>query len=636
MARYIQITLWILLALLCLAHGAGAATLRFRQGVDGYIGTQDTDLNANEPDRIQGSDNSCLADLDSPVAQALIRFDNIFGEGPGQVPPQSIIVSATLVLRTSNIGDLCRGFRVLVPWDESTSTWNSHADGISADGLEMNPDVLFELDSTLPGEVFNLDVTSTIAGWLAGTFPNFGWGITNIGPDGWQFHSSEAFAITNRPMLEIVFDPPPQSPRIIAQPVSVTNHAEGEPVTFSVAITGFDPLYQWFKDGFPLEDATNASHTIQTVLLVDEGIYTVSVSNAYGGELSQPANLSVIHDNTRPFVACAFGANDPLRVFVRFSEPVTNAADLAHYMVMSAGGSDLLAVASAVYSDSGIQRSEIVLQLDPASPLQANLAYTLRTSNIFDRIGNPVDPSHSVRISIDFAPVFTIGESQIWKYDDSGADLGPTWKDLSFDDSAWKSGPALLGFEPSVLAEPLRTPLNRTNAAGAVIRTHYLRTRFMHDSGLNGLLRFSTMLDDAAAIYLNGAEIFRLRLPPGPLNYLTEGFVVVSNAAYEGPFTVCVTNLVSGENLLAVEVHQTGFNSSDMVWGLELHREANVGRLNARISALDGRLVLSWTGPALLQANENFSNTNGWVTIEGATSGFRAPMSGKNFFRLRD
>jgi hypothetical protein len=44
----------------------------------------------------------------------------------------------------------------------------------------------------------------------------------------------------------------------------------------------------------------------------------------------------------------------------------------------------------------------------------------------------------------------------------------------------------------------------------------------------------------------------------------------VDNAAYQGPFTLPVANLVSGENLLAAEVHQRSSGSSDIVMGLTL------------------------------------------------------------------
>jgi len=45
----------------------------------------------------------------------------------------------------------------------------------------------------------------------------------------------------------------------------------------------------------------------------------------------------------------------------------------------------------------------------------------------------------------------------LWKYDASGKNPANDWKNEGFDDTAWKAGPAPLGFETDPLAEPLRT-----------------------------------------------------------------------------------------------------------------------------------------------------------------------------------
>ncbi|MNC88463.1 hypothetical protein D3C83_42790 [compost metagenome] len=47
-----------------------------------------------------------------------------------------------------------------------------------------------------------------------------------------------------------------------------------------------------------------------------------------------------------------------------------------------------------------------------------------------------------------------------WKYSDDGTDQGDTWKDATFDDSAWQTGAAELGYgdddEMTVLADTAR------------------------------------------------------------------------------------------------------------------------------------------------------------------------------------
>src|SRR5206468_3124778 len=83
-------------------------------------------------------------------------------------------------------------------------------------------------------------------------------------------------------------------------------------------------------------------------------------------------------------------------------------------------------------------------------------------------------------------------------------------------------------------------------------------------------LRLIHLVDDGAVFYLNGLEILRTGMPPGPIDGSTLASREVDSARYEGPFDIEVTNLVAGQNVLAVEVHQGSFASPDVVFGAEL------------------------------------------------------------------
>ena len=69
---------------------------------------------------------------------------------------------------------------------------------------------------------------------------------------------------------------------------------EGESTTFTVGnVLGTVPLiYQWFKDGSPLDMATNATLTIPVVLVTDAGQYHVEISNTSGKATSRNAALT--------------------------------------------------------------------------------------------------------------------------------------------------------------------------------------------------------------------------------------------------------------------------------------------------------------------------------------------------------
>lgn len=186
-----------------------------------------------------------------------------------------------------------------------------------------------------------------------------------------------------------------------------------------------------------------------------------------------------------------------------------------------------------------------------------------------------LDPSLDNRRPGSWAshPVATIHQAQTllpwtatWSYDPSGGNPGDAWKDPGFDDATWPRGGALLYNESADLPGPKTTPLT----LGPI--TFRFRTRFTYDSEPTDVgLSLFTILDDAAILYLNGTELFRLGMPEsGPITPSTLSARNVSDAVQEGPFSLPATALRRGENVLAAEVHQVAATSSDIVFGLTL------------------------------------------------------------------
>lgn len=139
-----------------------------------------------------------------------------------------------------------------------------------------------------------------------------------------------------------------------------------------------------------------------------------------------------------------------------------------------------------------------------------------------------------------------------WKFDDSGVDLGTAWREVSFNDSVWASGAGLFFLEDGELPAPKNTPLapNRN--------TYYFRGTFQVDGDpADKVLTFRSVLDDGAVVYVNGTEVSRINMPAGAINYSTMASAAVANASYAGPFTIPSSALVAGNNVIAVEVHQT-------------------------------------------------------------------------------
>ena len=182
----------------------------------------------------------------------------------------------------------------------------------------------------------------------------------------------------------------------------------------------------------------------------------------------------------------------------------------------------------------------------------------------------------------DFSWTLVSLTNTVWRYDQSGADLGMAWKEPGYDDTAWPSGRGVLALENQAVVNALtNTILSLTNLAGERIMTYYFRTTFVvTNPAATATLTFSNLIDDGAIVYVNGAEIYRLNMTNGPVTYTNEAPV----AATEGVFVVTnfyLANLLPGTNVLAVEVHQHATNSSDVVMGLSVKAQSVNGGLLA-------------------------------------------------------
>ena len=161
-----------------------------------------------------------------------------------------------------------------------------------------------------------------------------------------------------------------------------------------------------------------------------------------------------------------------------------------------------------------------------------------------------------------------------WRFHDGNQNLGTSWRRLGFNDTAWKEGSGLFGFESSALPEPgIQTPLNDEDQL-----TFYFRKSFQFQGDPAGAsLNMDMILDDGAVVYLNGTEVGRIRMPNGTINFTTTSAGgAVTNATLEEDVLQPSGNLLrSGTNELAVELHQVNTTSSDAVFGARLRLTAS-------------------------------------------------------------
>jgi hypothetical protein len=204
--------------------------------------------------------------------------------------------------------------------------------------------------------------------------------------------------------------------------------------------------------------------------------------------------------------------------------------------------------------------------------------------------------------------------TNVWRYDNSGTDRGTTWYPAAFNDSAWPSGTGLFGFETTPAEYPyaFHTTIPAPNQSGGHITVYY-RTHFNWNGSLTNVTLVSTnYVDDGAAYYLNGVKVGSLRMPAS-FTYAT----LAANQPNEGVAEILplpAGSLVNGDNVMAVEVHQTVNTSSDDVFGMQL----NAVQLTTNIittSAVGVPVVLN----EVLASNHSFTNASGatpdWVEL---------------------
>lgn len=214
-----------------LEHRVFLSTTVFSEGVNGYVGTQDTYVRLDNPTAAFGNATAVTVDLDDNGAsgnqpvQGLIRFDDLFGSAVGQIPAGATITSAVLTLYTgASSGDSSSTstslYRMLTSWNES-STWNSLSGGISANGTEAAAVADGTVTPSVLGAAVTFNVTATVQAWVNNSAANFGWALLANGTNGWWWNSSEASNSTLRPALTINYTTSPgtnQPPVVNAGP----------------------------------------------------------------------------------------------------------------------------------------------------------------------------------------------------------------------------------------------------------------------------------------------------------------------------------------------------------------------------------------------------------------------------------
>jgi hypothetical protein len=236
------------------------------------------------------------------------------------------------------------------------------------------------------------------------------------------------------------------------------------------------------------------------------------------------------------------------------------------------------------------------------------------------------------------SPTLVAKGSSGWRYRETRSEPPAAWKTLAFDDSSptateWLPCTLPAGFAYSGVVTTVGYGSSTTDKTKA----YYFRKKFtVSDPSLISSLTFNVRRDDGVVLWLNNDSSATAVSADGtwsaPYTYANLSPNATNTAGYIS-YTIPASKLVAGDNILAIELHQTSVTSSDLLLDCEL-LATWVPPLVLEIRNPAGQPVLYWfDNAALLEESGDLTN---WSAVPGGQSPFPfTPAGPARFFRLR-
>lgn len=434
-----------------------------------------------------------------------------------------------------------------------------------------------------------------------------------------------------QPTLSAILNAAPNSPPSVQLTASAGSVGVNQDVTLSA--TGSDPngdplAYAWDFDIGDIfaPEGLNSPLAIRRWSTAGLYVVTITCSDQKGGiardrvliRVGSPANDGIVKGRVlrggQP-VASA-------RVFIDGTNTQSITLDDGSYLL--AGLSTSAGVKLSASLDGEVFQSSVAMPVSPA-PLLEGVDFHAHTSAL------PTAPPQALTVSPNIASTDTTSTVQLharlwdntmpagilipfgdtWKYLDTGSDPGLAWANAAFDDSAWLSSPAELGYGDVQTTTTSYGP----DASNKFITTWFRRTFTASNIAQISRLKLSLKRDDGIRVFLNGTEIARDNLTSGTVSASTLARFDVTAAVEDTLlyYSIDPSLLNDGPNIIAAEVHQSASDSADLSFDLELSASQNLSTITPTWS-------ISPSGAAITPAGL-FSATNPGTYTVTATSG---------------
>jgi PKD repeat protein len=185
------------------------------------------------------------------------------------------------------------------------------------------------------------------------------------------------------------------------------------------------------------------------------------------------------------------------------------------------------------------------------------------------------DKSFDMEVGFKLFPLspaqYPFAKKTAWHYLDNESNLDTVaWKDTNYNDDNWDQGKGPLGYGNNETTVISYGP----NPADKYITTYFRRDILIDTNTLPDSVELGLLRDDGAIVYLNGVEVRRDNLDPGPITYKTDANTIVSGSAETVYHTSILkkSQFIHGRNQLAIEIHNRDSTSSDL--GFDLYIDA--------------------------------------------------------------
>lgn len=204
-----------------------------------------------------------------------------------------------------------------------------------------------------------------------------------------------------------------------------------------------------------------------------------------------------------------------------------------------------------------------------------------------------------------------------WKYLDNGSNQGTAWRTTSYYDGSWASGRAQLGYGDGDEATVVSYGAQSTNK---YTTTYFRKTISVANASIFSNYTLQVKRDDGIVVYINGVEKYRNNMPMGTIAYNT---LASTNCSDNGKTwfssTLAAGSLVTGTNVIAVEIHQCSKSSSDISFDLSLTGTGVADVIPPTVisySPADNAMGVSNTANLVLTFSESIKKGSGNILVK--------------------